>query len=124
MSEQCPNCGYQLTPSNLTRAMRLPDDWKPSEVLRMWAKSTRPDVDLERELQLFVNYWTAKSGKDATKLDWGKTFKSWILRARGTLTPKRGGSEFKRDPNKKELTEEQRRANKERLANLLAGAFK
>jgi len=27
----------------------------------------------------FCNYRQAKSGKDATKLDWDKTFQNWVL---------------------------------------------
>lgn len=41
---------------------------------------TRERVDPLECLEVFVNYWSAKAGKDATKLDWQKTFVNWVLR--------------------------------------------
>jgi hypothetical protein len=40
----------------------------------------------------FCNYWQAKSGKDATKLDWDKTFKNWVLQEKeGKAKPSSAG---------------------------------
>jgi hypothetical protein len=41
-----------------------------------------PDIDLHLEAENFADYWTAKSGKDATKLDWEATWRKWVRSAR------------------------------------------
>jgi hypothetical protein len=61
------------------KGTRLPDDWQPSDDLLSWAKQKRPDLNLTDTALSFCNYWQAKAGKDACKLDWGKTFKNWVL---------------------------------------------
>jgi uncharacterized protein YdaU (DUF1376 family) len=61
------------------RATRLPADWEPSDELIAFARKERPDLNLRTTVMSFMNYWQAKSGKDATKLDWDKTFKNWVL---------------------------------------------
>ena len=44
-----------------------------------WARERTPDVNGKLETERFINYWTAKAGKEAIKLDWGKTWKNWML---------------------------------------------
>lgn len=64
------------------RAERISAEWKPSEVDLEFALSRglpRPRVDTE--IEKFRNYWTAKSGRDATKRDWPATWRNWILTA-------------------------------------------
>lgn len=63
------------------RATRIPEEWEPDEELVSWAAEKSPAVDLEAESFKFRNYWLAKSGKDATKLDWRRTWQNWILTA-------------------------------------------
>jgi len=44
--------------------------------------ATKKGLGKERaciEFQKFVNYWTAASGKNATKLNWIATWRSWVL---------------------------------------------
>jgi hypothetical protein len=40
-----------------------------------------PSVNGRHETEKFVNYWRAKSGRDATKLDWPATWRNWMLKA-------------------------------------------
>jgi len=40
-----------------------------------------PDLDLKTEHELFCNYWHAKSGQGATKVDWLLTWRNWIIKA-------------------------------------------
>lgn len=68
------------------RATRIPDDFTVTPEMRHWATSKTPDVDLGTETEKFINYWTAKSGKDATKLDWAATWRNWVLNAKTTNT--------------------------------------
>lgn len=65
---------------------RLPDDFKPDN---RWSVSQGLSIEvLEREFEKFKNYWQAKSGKDATKLDWQKTWKNWIINVKERLGTK------------------------------------
>ena len=63
------------------RAHRLPDDWRPDQQVIDQMKFDHPHVDLRAEHEKFCDYWTAKSGKDATKHDWNATWRNWIRRA-------------------------------------------
>jgi uncharacterized protein YdaU (DUF1376 family) len=62
-----------------SRATRLPADWEPSDKLIEFIKKERPDLNARTTVMRFMNYWHAKAGRDATKLDWDKTFMSWVL---------------------------------------------
>jgi len=78
------------------RGTRLPDDWQPSPDRIAWCKSECPQVDGRTETEKFCNYWHAKAGQGATKLDWDLTWVNWILTARDryggkpTLTDRQG----------------------------------
>lgn len=50
------------------------------------SKHLHPAADLDTEAEKFANYWSAKSGKDGTKLDWRKTWINWALTAKGLGT--------------------------------------
>ena len=59
----------------------VPKDWfEPAERAR--ALATLAPIDLRTEATRFANYWASKSGRDATKLDWRKTWINWVLNAR------------------------------------------
>lgn len=64
-----------------TRGTRIPADFAITDDLRDWARSKAASVDLARETEKFVNFWTAKAGSGATKNDWDLTWKNWMLRA-------------------------------------------
>lgn len=66
------------------RGTRIPDPFILTAAMREYAATKRPNVDLIEETEKFVNYWRAKTGRDATKLDWTATWRNWILNARGT----------------------------------------
>ena len=51
----------------------VPEEWKDKLQVEF------PNVDVELEARKFQNYWISKSGKDATKVDWKKTFENWII---------------------------------------------
>lgn len=63
------------------RATRIPEDFAPSPEMLAWARQECPGVDLKRETEKFVNYWTAKSGSGAAKLDWAATWRNWMIKA-------------------------------------------
>lgn len=71
------------------RGTRLPADWTPSDADFEFAQSQ--GISNARIIEIadsFRDYWTAKTGKDATKLDWPATWRNWIRRER----PDRGNA--------------------------------
>lgn len=82
------------------RGSRLPDPWPLTDELRSIAAALRPEVDPDLEHAKFCDFWHAKSGRDATKLDWVLTWRNWIRNARAAprargeepLLPKSAGS--------------------------------
>lgn len=74
--------GQDLTAAQKRRrATRIPDDFTADAAMVAWARERVPQVDGRTETEKFVNYWRAKSGRDATKLDWVLTWKNWMLTA-------------------------------------------
>jgi uncharacterized protein YdaU (DUF1376 family) len=62
------------------RATRLASDWVPStEDFEFAHGKGLQHSRIRTEAEKFRNYWTAKSGKDATKIDWPATWRNWIL---------------------------------------------
>lgn len=57
------------------RGSRLPEDWTPDDRDAEYAASL--GLDVARVAERFRNYWHAKAGRDATKLDWSKTWRNW-----------------------------------------------
>lgn len=76
------------------RATRLSEEWKPSDELIEWARIECPRVDVHVETESFVDYWLAKPS-NATKLDWNRTWKSWMRRVnqRQTVSRRRTAAE-------------------------------
>ena len=70
--------------SGVKRALRLPDDFVMPEDWITWAmqnrKWSRQDTCEERDA--FIDYWHAKAGKDACKLDWAGTWRNWARNSR------------------------------------------
>jgi hypothetical protein len=62
------------------RGTRIPDDWKPDELMTSWALIENPGIDLKKTIDSFTDYWRAKAGAAAVKLDWDATFRNWVRR--------------------------------------------
>jgi uncharacterized protein YdaU (DUF1376 family) len=60
------------------RGSRLPADWQPSDADREFARSL--NLDAGRVSEQFRDFWHAKAGKDAVKLDWPATWRGWCRR--------------------------------------------
>lgn len=59
---------------------RLSKDWHLPLAWGQWAQAAYPHwpVDTVREIaQRFRDHWTAKTGRDSTKLDWEATWRNW-----------------------------------------------
>lgn len=87
------------------RGTRLPKDWQPSPEEQRWATDACPGIDAQREAEKFRDFWTAKSGKDATKLDWTATWRNWIRNAADRHRP--GG--FQLRPPAEPISQAQRK---------------
>jgi len=61
------------------RGSRLSADWQPSDADRDYAVDL--GLDLARTTADFRDYWHAKAGRDAVKVDWGATWRKWCRRA-------------------------------------------
>ena len=67
--------------SKRKRARRLSEDWNPTERDTNEAFQMGLTIqEIDNEAAKFRDYWIAKSGKDATKLDWSATWRNWIRR--------------------------------------------
>jgi len=57
--------------------------------MAQWARENVPELIRlgrgKRETDKFVNFWRAKSGKDATKHNWPATWRNWMLSAEERL---------------------------------------
>lgn len=79
-------------PPPAPRAKRLPDDWVLTRPLAEEGAKARADAglpalsvaEMRAEGAKFADYWRAKSGKDATKLDWTATWRNWCRSARAS----------------------------------------
>lgn len=60
------------------RGCRLPDDWQPDADDAHFAIGL--GLDCDGVAANFRDYWHAKAGKDATKLDWSATWRGWCRR--------------------------------------------
>lgn len=69
------------------RATRLASGWLPGPAGVAYAQNKGlSDEELNREIEKFANYWTAKSGQGATKRDWPATWRNWVI----TVIERRG----------------------------------
>ena len=70
------------------RAMRLPEDFEPDWTFAAGLGFARAEAGVE--FDKFRDYWRAKSGRDATKLDWAATWRNWMRNA-GDRRPRGAG---------------------------------
>jgi len=60
------------------RATRLSQDWQPSNSDLDYARELGwTDKQVRETAQDFLDYWMAKSGQGATKVDWSATWRRW-----------------------------------------------
>lgn len=57
------------------RGSRVPDDFAIDKSMRAWAAKSAPDVDLDKTLEDFIDYWKAVPGAKGVKLDWVATWR-------------------------------------------------
>jgi Protein of unknown function (DUF1376) len=94
-----------LVPERTKRANRLPPDWQPTQGDRTFA------LDLGLNVQSvaagFRDYWHAKAGKDAAKLDWSATWRNWCRKEKpSTPTFRNGFAELLAEPAARPVEDE------------------
>lgn len=63
-----------------SKGSRLSPGWSPSEADRQYAEGRGfGSAHVAQIGEKFRNYWTAKAGRDAAKLDWPATWRNWVL---------------------------------------------
>lgn len=68
-------------PNSRKRGTRLPEDWVLPKAWGEWALAERKGWiadDVRRCAEKFADYWRAKAGRDAAKLDWQATWRNWV----------------------------------------------
>lgn len=70
-----------------TKGSRLSADWVLPKEWEDWARQERPDLDLRSVGEQFKDYWSAKAGSGATKLDWQATWRNWVRNQKQSYKP-------------------------------------
>lgn len=60
------------------RGTRLPDDWRMSPDDLAFCQAQREDLNPDAVEGSFRDYWHAKTGANAAKLDWSATWRNWV----------------------------------------------
>lgn len=80
-AEKSPAPGKPVTPAKKGKRWgegeEVPREWK----LEAFEKHHLDKAVIQKEAEAFANYWMAKAGKDATKVNWRATWRNWIARA-------------------------------------------
>lgn len=63
-----------------SKGTRLPDDFPVTAEMEAWATTNAPGTSM-RDHDRFCDYWRAKAGRDAVKVDWLATWRNWMRRA-------------------------------------------
>jgi len=93
--ERPPNGG----PKNAApRGARLSQEWVLPLEDEDWAVARgMPREAVANTALKFKNHWLAKSGKDATKIDWSRTWQNWVLTDIDRLRRNSHGAPIERD---------------------------
>ena len=78
LREELPPSPPSVVRSPQAKGTRLPADWQPEAESVQFAAALNLDPD--RTAAQFRDYWHAKPGKDAVKLDWPATWRGWCRR--------------------------------------------
>ncbi|MBB5074486.1 hypothetical protein HNQ69_001638 [Bartonella callosciuri] len=85
------------------RGCRLPADFEPDYDFAL-AEGLPPER-VKVEIAKFRDYWTAKSGKDASKIDWQATWRNWVRNSKDYQKNKQGGNYGNYSQRQKSISE-------------------
>lgn len=86
-AKQTPGESQPQLQAKRAKASRWPANCEIGDLWKEGGANARkqhglPPIDINLAATLFQNYWSTKSGQDATKLDWHKTWLTWVLRTK------------------------------------------
>lgn len=81
------NLGPHSGRTKAQRGTRIPANFAVTPEMREWAMANVPSLAGSRETEKFINFWRAKAGRDAVKLDWEATWRNWMLKAAEYAVP-------------------------------------
>ncbi|VEJ45244.1 DUF1376 domain-containing protein [Bartonella vinsonii] len=90
------NVSQKAKRAKANRGCRLPDDFEPDYDFAI-AEGLPPER-VKVEMAKFRDYWKAKTGKDATKIDWQATWRNWVRNSKDHKVNKQGGNYGKFTP--------------------------
>ena len=64
-----------------SRGCRLPEDWRPNDDGRRLAVELLGNGGAHAELTKFLDFWQAKAGPNARKVDWDAAWRGWVRRS-------------------------------------------
>jgi hypothetical protein len=91
-NEGSTTAGAEKSAPSRKRGTRIPDDFRVTPAMVEWAREKAPHVHGPTETAKFRDYWTAKAGRDATKLDWPATWRVWMTTAEQQAGRGHGGN--------------------------------
>lgn len=103
-----------LRSSRTPKASRLPADWQLPQPWGEWALAEQPSWTpdgVRHVADTFRDYWAAKGGADARKVDWEATWRNWVRREKSP-----GLRSVAAMPNRQEALEARNREVAERFA--------
>lgn len=84
VNEDDPDGAAQPAAARSGKGTRLDPEWKLPKSWGEWALARYPHWTAEHVRDtvavLFRNHWCAKTGRDATKLDWKGTWENWCIK--------------------------------------------
>lgn len=72
---------YESAQAPRKRGTRIPDPFDVTEEMVRWVTTKYHRLDWEDETDKFCDYWEAKPGAGAVKLDWVATWRNWMRNA-------------------------------------------
>lgn len=81
------------------RATRLPADFAITAAMAAWASENVPEIDYATETMRFRDYWDAKAGANARKLDWAATWRNWMRKAADDIGRLSHAAPSRKDPD-------------------------
>jgi hypothetical protein len=66
----------------MAKATRLSQDWQPSDEDYLFCEANRPDLNVRETILQFKTYWIAQPMKAGEKVNWSRTWRNWVARAR------------------------------------------
>jgi hypothetical protein len=67
------------------KGSRLPNDWEPTVEMLQYVVDNRKDLNPRMVAEDFADYWQSLSGQKALKVDWFKTWKTWVRNQKSLL---------------------------------------